>query len=432
MTTTKEGSFNDYDKMDKLKILWFSNTLVKKQDIGGTGTWLDAMSKGLVDTGKVQLANITTGKVKGLVRSDYGQIQQWIVPFSSMFDKNGLPEDRIVNYYLTAINDFEPDLIHIWGTESYAGLITARKMTNFPTLLEIQGLIGSIAKVYHGCLTFKEQFLCIGINEILTQSTIFQTKKRYSKWAVFEDEIISNHKNITVLSKFMEANVKAINPEANLFNNEIILREIFYKGNKWHFTGDPVIFASSAYPAPFKGLHIIIRAIEILIKKYPKIQLRIAGKNTMTGIKKDGYINWLIKEIKRANLASNIIWLGALNGEQLVEELSKCSLTVLPSYIESYGLAHAEAMAVGTPCVCSYNGGYSHLGEDEKTTLFFTPGDHIMCAFHIERLLNNRKLSESLSKMAMIKAFSRHDKEKIIGHQIEIYKEIIITEKNHE
>lgn len=417
--------------MDKLKILWFSNKLINKQDIGGTGGWLDAMAVGLVDTGEIQLANITFGNVNRLLQTDYGQIKQWQVPYSPKFTKNGLPNTRVLNFYLDIVKEFDPDLIHIWGTESFAGLITARKATNHLTLLEIQGLKSSISKVYNGGLTFKEQLLCIGIKEILLRSSIFQLMNQYRKWAVFENEIIYNHTNITVLSKFMEANVKAINPEANLFNNEIILREIFYTGKKWHFTGVPIIFATSAYPAPFKGLHVIIRAIEILIKKYPKIQLRIAGKNTMTGIKKDGYINWLIKEIKRANLASNVIWLGALNGEQLVDELSKSSSIVLPSYNESYGLAHAEAMAVGTPCVCSYNGGYSHLGEDERTTLFFTPGDYVMCAFQIERILNDRKLSESLSKMAMIKTFSRHDKEKIIRNQIEIYNKIIITEKQN-
>ena len=77
--------------MHKFKILWFSNRLFEKPDRGFPGTWLDAMSKGLVYTGEEQLANITTGKVRGLVRSDYGQIQQWIVPGSGKLNKDGLP-----------------------------------------------------------------------------------------------------------------------------------------------------------------------------------------------------------------------------------------------------------------------------------------------------------------------------------------------------
>ncbi len=418
--------------MHKLKILWFSNKLIKKQDTGDSGAWLDAMAKGLIDSGQIQLAIITSGKVNEVVRRDFGEIMQWQVPYSSKYNKSGLPNSKIINFYIDIIKEFEPALIHIWGTESFVGLITARKMVNHPLLLEIQGLNRPISKIYHGGLSFKEQLSCIGIKEILLKSSIFQVKKRFAKSAVFEEEIIANHKNINVLSKFMEANVKAINPGVNLFHNEIILRDNFYIGNKWHFTGEPVIFASSAYAAPFKGLHIIIRALQILIKKYPKVQLRIAGRDSLSGIRRDGYIHWLRKEIERANLASNVIWLGALNGEQLVDELSKCSLMVLPSYIESYGLAHAEAMAVGIPCICAYNGGYSYLGEDEKTTLFFTPGDHIMCAFQVERLLTNRKLAESLSEKAMIKAFERHDKQKIIKHQIEIYKEIITENQNLE
>lgn len=411
--------------MRKLKILWFCNRLIEKHDVGNTGTWIDSMSKGLVDTGVILLASITTGKVRGLVRSDYGQIKQWIVPFSAKLNKDGLPKARIVNFYLTVINDFEPDIIHIWGTESFAGLITSRRMINLPTLLEMQGSIVSIARVYHGCLTFKEQFLCIGIKEILMQSTIFQQKKQYSKWAVFEEEIITNHKNITALSKCMEAHVKAVNPKATLYHNEIVLRDIFYNSNKWLYTGNSTIFAFSSSSAPYKGLHVLIRMLEILKKNNPKIQLRIAGAYKKKGIRKDGYINWIRKEIKHSNLDSNITWLGAIGGEQIVEELLNCSVAVFPSFIESYGLTHAEAMAVGTPCVCSFNGGYSYLGEDEKTTLFFSPGDHIMCAFQIERLLFNRELAESISNMARIKTFLRNDKVEIIKHQIQIYKEVL-------
>ena len=124
-------------------------------------------------------------------------------------------------------------------------------------------------------------------------------------------------------------------------------------------------------------------------------------------------------------MKSNIIWLGGQTGKDIAGELSRCSVAVFPSFIESYGITHVESMAVGTPCVCAYNGGYSYLGEDEKTTLFFPPGDHIMCAFLIQRLLSDKRLSESLSNRARSDTLKRNDKLKILSNQLDIYKKVL-------
>ena len=283
--------------MQNLKILWFSNRIIEKVDSRNTGTWLNTMSHGLMNTGEIALSNITQGKVKELVRRDEDSINQWIVPLTMKLNKEGLPVSRTIDYYLKVIDDVKPDLIHVWGTESYAGLITARKMALTPVLLEIQGIKGAIARIYDGRLTLREQYQCIGIKEVLMRSSIFHRNKQYRKWASFEQEMISNHKNITVLSPFMEAQVRAINPDANIFHSEIILRDIFYQGPRWQYTGKPVIFTLSANSAPFKGLHILIRAMTHLKKVYPDIELRIAGSHQFKGIRKDGYIDWILKEI---------------------------------------------------------------------------------------------------------------------------------------
>jgi glycosyltransferase involved in cell wall biosynthesis len=412
--------------MKKMKILWLSNKILQDQETGGSGTWLDAMSNALMNKGTVELGNITSGNTNKLIRSDFGQIKQWILPVSAKLHRtNGLPGTKIVNLYLKAIKDFDPDLIHVWGTESFAGLITANRINNVPVLLEIQGTKGAIARVFHGGLSLYEQIQCIGIKEMIKGTMIFQNKRKYRRWGVFENEIILGHKYITASSRWMEANVRMINPNANVFFNEILLRNCFNTNKKWHFTGTPVLFTIAAYFSPFKGFHVAIRAIAHLKIKYPNIQLRIAGLHQTKGIRKDGYINWVKKEIKSLNLESNIIWLGALNGEQIAEELINSSAVVLPSYIESYGVVHIEAMAVGTPCVCSFNGGAAYLGEDDKTTLFFPPGDDIMCAFQIDRLLSGKELAESVSNKALETTLIRNNTESIVNRQIEIYNNIL-------
>ena len=47
-----------------MKILWLSNKLLTGFDDGSTGTWLDSMSEGIMQSGEVTLGNITMGVLR--------------------------------------------------------------------------------------------------------------------------------------------------------------------------------------------------------------------------------------------------------------------------------------------------------------------------------------------------------------------------------
>ena len=223
----------------------------------------------------------------------------------------------------------------------------------------------------------------------------------------------------------MVAQVKVINNNARIFRNERMLRQHFYKWSPWRFSGNPIIFCSAAYPSPFKGLHVAIRSLALLKKRFPNIQMRIAGAHQRPGFRQEGYISWIKREIHRLNIESNITWLGPLSGLEIVEELSNCSAFVLPTFIESYCVALAEAMILGVPTVVSFNGGTSYLASDNETALFFPPGDEAMCAYQLERLLVNPTLSKEISSRARAIALVRHDPYKVACKQIEIYRRVI-------
>lgn len=408
-----------------MKILWLSNKVLNENDNGTTGTWLSAMSQQLVESGQVELGNISTGCVNETTRQDYGMISQWLVPSVGKLNKQGLPESKVVASIIEIIKNFSPDLVHIWGTENYWGVLSANKMIPFITLLEMQGLKRAIAKVYSGGLSFTEQISCIGLKELVRQNCIFNGQKQYKKWGEREKSIIAGHQFITTQSPWMESQVKALNQNSKIFLTDRILRQAFYNGEPWQHSGNPVIFCTSAYSSPFKGLHVAIRSTAILKRYFPNIQLRIAGSHQRSGLRRDGYIAWLCKEIERTGIESNIVWLGALSADQLVEQLKKCSAMVLPTYIESYCLALAEAMMLGVPTVVSYTGGTSWLAKDEVSALFFPPGDVEMCAYQLQRILYDKELSIRLSVNSRKSALKRHDLHTLVMNQLETYHHVI-------
>ncbi len=414
-----------------MKILWLSNKAQTNRDSGSTGTWLDALAQGLVTSGDVKLGNVAMGDVTEVTRRDSGDIDQWIIPVLKIGGNGSLP-GSFENNIRQVFKEFTPDIVHVWGTEGAWGLLTERKIFDVPVVLEIQGSKRIIAKYYTGDLSLSEITRCVGVKEILRRSTMFQGKRQFEKWGKQEEKIIKAHKYVIVHNEWEKAQIMAVDHTINVFQNDFALREPFYSAEPWRPNDNPVLFCSAAYPAPFKGLHVAVRAIKILKRKYPDIQLRIAGIASQSGIRRDGYIAWIEEEIRNSGIEPNVTWLGSLSATQMVEETQKCSAVVIPSFIENYCLSLAESMMLGAPVVASFAGGMPCLAKHQETALFYPPGSEIMCAYEVDRLLSDRVLANIISANSRTLALKRNNRETILKTQIDIYHRIADTKKTQD
>jgi len=415
--------------MKKKRILWFCLYQYTDENISKTGTWLESMLKALIQTNEVEIFNITYAPVKSYQKFDYKCITQWVLPLEKL-DKKGLPSPKTINFIKNIELEINPDLVHIWGTENYFGMLAARKILSTPVLLDMQGLLEACANVYYGGLSNKELLQCIGIKEILVPiRALYFRKLKYEKASQNERYIIKKQPFISVQSEWIRTQVEHQNPTCKIYSTGVMLRKEFSKTPPWSvkLNQNPVIFTSSAESFSFKGLHVLIRALAILKSKYPTIQLRVAGdiQKVKFGFIKDGYTKWLINEAKKLNVLQSIIWLGGLNAEQIIEQFHASSLVVIPSYVESYSLTLAEAMIVGVPTVVSYAGAMPELAQDNESALFFPIGDVMACAYQIEKLISNQTLAKKISIQSRAKGLIRNNKDSIIKNQLEIYNDII-------
>ncbi len=411
-------------------ILWLCNRPVEEVPDKRDGTWFTAMAKTLIDSSYIKLSIIAQDKVKNCVRYDWENISQWIIPHESM-NKSGLPSAQTVNFIRNISEKVNPDLIHIWGTENFWGLLTARKYISVSALLEIQGLKYVYAPVYFGGIPLSNLIRNIGPLEIaLFKNSLLLGKYRFEKWGQFEKEMISKHKYIGTQSSFVRAHIKYLNRDAVIYNSGIMLREEFYKAQTWlnareKQQNEPVLFTSSAIGFPYKGLHVVIDAIGILKKKYPCFVLNIAGNIIKKGIRQSCYARFLINKIAKLGISSNIKFLGPLDADNIITNYYKASAVVVPSFIETYSLALAEAMYIGVPVVASYAGAMPELAKDGESALFFPVGDAFSCAMQIDRILSDNKLAEELSINARKIGLQRNNKEAVLKRQIEIYNDIL-------
>jgi glycosyltransferase involved in cell wall biosynthesis len=84
--------------------------------------------------------------------------------------------------------------------------------------------------------------------------------------------------------------------------------------------------------------------------------------------------------------------LGYLTDDELVSFYNECSIFVLPSRAEGWGLPAAEAMACGAALVTTANGGVDDFTDDGRTALVIPPDDLDALTKSILTLLENDTL----------------------------------------
>lgn len=409
------------------KILWFCNRVFSEKNNNG-GSWLQPLAEELNNNG-VNIINVSFGNIKEIESYSFNGIKQWIIPkkkqkgYGQLSVKSTLEE---IKYIFSVEN---PDLVHIWGTESvWASIIYNNLISRNKILLDIQGLLFACEKFYYGGLSFSEVVKCINLKEILLPNRMLFFKKYiFHKRGIIEKNILKNYENISTQSEWVRAHIKQVSPTSKLYNTNIILRKKFYTSPQWIYkkTEYPTIFSICAAAVSYKGAHILLKAVSILKEKYPNIKVRLAGNIIIGNRLKDGYSLYLLHLIKKLNLTDNIIFLGNINEDNIINELYNCNVCVIPSFVETYCLAFAESMAVGVPTVVSFAGAMPELAVNMKEAIFYSPLDYNNAAYYIQELIENKELAEFISKNARKRRLEENNIDKVVKNQLNIYNEIL-------
>lgn len=408
-----------------MKILWLCNSRFSNKDLCSTGTWLQPLAEMINKCDGVDVVNVTMGSEDSTLKEVIKDIVQYVLP------------NKKCNYYLgdeiQKIIDIEnPDLIHIWGTETGWGALVKQRNIRVPSFIEMQGVTSSIPMFYWGGLSAFDilKVTMAPLSFCNPRSTSLYERHLLVKKGENEKRIIRDFGSISVQSNWVRDYVLNINPNAKIYKTQIILRNAFYECAHWQWkenSDSPVIFSLSNGGRPYKGVHVLLPAIALLKKKYPKIQLNVAGNyfgSNRPFFYRD-YVRYILSIIKRLGIEENVRFVGPLNSTQIIKQLQNANVCVIPSFVESYCLALAEAMMVGTPCVVSYAGAMPEMAEPNSEALFYSSNDYISCAARIEECLSNRHLSESLSSNAIKRKQKDCNKDEMIKIQIRNYKDFL-------
>ncbi len=333
--------------------------------------------------------------------------------------------------------DFQPDMIHIFGTEFPHALAAVRAFGKPErTLIGIQGLCGEIAKVYMAGLPEAVQRK-VTFRDFIRKDSIRQQQEKFIRRGENEAETIRNCGNITGRTRFDREGTAKLNPDAAYYSMNETLREEFYTG-QWRMEEcEPHSIFLGQGDYPLKGMHFVLEAMALLVPKYPDCRLYVAGSSVISHgtlkekLKLPAYGKYLLSQIKGYGLEKHVTMLGKLDAEGMKEQYLKSSVFVCASVLENSPNTVGEAQLLGVPVAASMAGGIPDMVTDGEDGLLFPAGDAGGLAKAIERIWSMDTddsglcLAERISGNARLRARSTHNGEANYRRLLSIYNEIL-------
>ncbi|MDE7381499.1 MAG: glycosyltransferase family 4 protein [Muribaculaceae bacterium] len=410
-----------------MKVLWISilelNPVKSYFHMGKSfqGGWIDSMYAKLKGCKDVELAVICPGPVKELTELNIEGGHFYIFPFKEL---NGKGEK--VKEWMRQINQtFSPDVVHIHGSEFRHGLNWVKSNGYRGVFVSIQGLISEIAKYFTGGLEgcdVKQTF-----RDIIRADGMKAQQKKFYLRGKDEKELLRGIKYVGGRTSWDYAHTRELSPNSVYFKVGEILRESFRKGEKWSFNGcTPHTVFMSQGEFPYKGLHKVIQALQIVKREYPGVQLRVAGyfPDKRSFILCGGYARFIRELIRETGLEGSIKFLGILSEEEMLKEYMKANLFISASSIENSPNSLGEAMMVGTPVLSSYCGGAPDMLKDYPESLYRFE-EETELAWKIIRLFQDKdKIASPVIKKEM------YDADENLNQLLEAYR--VISERKEE
>lgn len=419
-----------------MKILWITNiplpeaSLLMNERSSASGGWLINTAKILSNHEDVELAvafpknNIENNQMLHGERIEYYAFPKIKSKARASIDSN--------RYLKDIVEKVNPDLVHIFGTEFEHSLamINVCNEIGIDTVISIQGLVSVIGKHYMSNLPFGVQKR-FTFRDFIKQDNIQQQQKKFIEKGMLETEAIKRTKHIIGRTTWDKACTSQINPDSTYhFCNET-LREEFYN-HEWKLDQCEKfsIFISQA-SYPIKGIHFVLEAMPLILKRFPQTKLYIAGHDITKvdtikqKVKLSSYAKYVKNLIKEHNLENNVIFTGLLDEEKMCARFLKTHVFVSPSIIENESNSLSEAKILGVPSIASYVGGVIDRMQHNFDGFHYQYDAPYMLAHYVHEIFENEDLALKFSNNAREHALKIHDKDENTRRLIEIYGEII-------
>lgn len=419
-----------------MKILWITNvptpeaSLLLNEPASAFGGWLTNTSRYLSVQEDFELF---IAFPKSNLKDNQTLYGNRITYYTFPKVKNNLGRSIDSNTYLKAIIDeINPDIVHIFGTEFEHSLAMINVCVNqgIETVISIQGIVSVIAKHFMADLPINIQRR-FTLRDFIKQDNIQQQQEKFIEKGLLEIEAIKRTKHVIGRTTWDKACVTQINSDVLYYFCNETLREEFYN-QEWKIDQCEKfsIFVSQASYS-IKGIHYVLEAMPLILKRFPHAKLYISGQDITKletikqKIKLSSYGKYIRELMKKYELEGNVIFTGILNEKEMCERYMKSNVFVCPSSIENSPNSLGEAMIIGVPSVASFVGGIPDLLKDKEEGFLYQHDAPYMLANYVCNIFQDEDLALKFSKNAREHALKTHDRDENTRRLIEIYNEIL-------
>ena len=325
--------------------------------VGGQGIYLHYLSKALVELGHnvdvisgppypeldvrvnlIALPSLDLYAVKHPTRAlrfkhlfSYADVYEWWSKLSGGFGEPYTFGRRVVKYFKQ--HKLQCDIVHDNQSLCYG-------------LLQLQKLDYTVIATVHHPIT---QDRDLALNAALTKGHRWLIKRWYS-FLTMQKKVVQKLAHIITVSRQSQLDiVVAFNRPAekitiipNGIDTEIFQPQQNISRDPWR------ILTTASSDQPIKGLSVLLNALALVRGEFPQVKLVVVGKLKTGGVTET--------ELRNLQLESCVEFISGISNAQLVQEYAAAKFAVVPSLYEGFGLPAGEALACGTPLICSDGG----------------------------------------------------------------------------
>lgn len=411
-----------------MKVILLTDQIIQSEKAFIIGGWIRSLISTLQQSSIIELAVIGLTEGESCVEKEHNTTfykvkkRSYSTPFERIYRrwKCTIQDDSILKQYLAFIEDYNPDIVQIFGVESFlCNLIPHIKSK---VVVHLQGLLNpylnaffppGISKNLYNFCSFKLANFVRGFGPIHDYRTFRKMAKR-------ELTYFRHIRFVMGRTYWDKAIASTLGENMQYFHSEESLRSDFYTDLHWSIKRrEEVKFISVLSPSTYKGFDVILKTAYLLKSKNIRFRWNVCGTSETNSV-----VKTMEKILKKKYMQNNVSFLGRKTSEELIPVLLDSDIFIHPSYIENSPNSICEAQMLGMPVIATYTGGTPSLIENEKTGILFPTNDIYLLSDIIMSLLSNPQKMQELGRNARIVAWERHDRNNILKNIESIYAEI--------
>ena len=410
-----------------MKIVWLCNMIPsavnQSRGGGGGGLWLDHVLEDIRVQKDITLRLFCPGG------TETGRVDKQVEYVLFTEGEAHVYSEQLEERFYRELKAFQPDVIHIWGTEygHTLAMVNAAQRLGLENrvAISIQGLCSIYAR--HYCEGVPEA-VChrYSLRDFLKRDNLLGQQRRFTQRGKLECKALEKAGHVIGRTDWDRAITGQINPNRGYhFCNET-LRQPFYE-DTWRYAAcrkHRIFISSCAYA--IKGFHYLLEAMPLVLAEFPDAEIAVTGdsffKTSLPArLRQDYYHRYLARLADQNKLRDRIRFLGALSAPQMKQAFLDCNVFVLPSTVENSPNSLGEAMLLGVPCVAADVGGVSNMLHPGQGYVYQSTAPY-MLAHYITEVFRQQERAEKMGAQARLQARETHNPEKNMRDLLEIYR----------